>query len=113
MPQPQEERRAAQRFAFELPVILKHPLQGEIHTRTRNLSTKGICFYLQTPLPVGSSLQFTMTLPVEMTLTEPVRVRCFGHVVRMENDDTGAVRAGAAAIDRFDFLTPAAPNEAA
>src|SRR5271155_2241791 len=85
----QQERRASQRFSFQLPVTVRHPAEGDIETCTRDLSSRGVCFYVKSPLTVGSNLQLTLTLPSEITLTEPVRVRCLARVVRVERDQQG------------------------
>jgi len=100
----QQERRATQRFPFQLPVTVKHPAEGDIETRTRDLSSRGVCFYLHSPLAVGSNLQLTLTLPTEITLTEPVRVRCLARVVRVEQDQQGSTLAGAVIINHYEFL---------
>jgi hypothetical protein len=43
-----------------------------------------------------------MTLPSEITLTDPVRVHCSGRIVRVErNEHEHGV---AVAIDRYDFV---------
>ena len=50
----------------------------------------------------GSVIEFTLTLPPEITLTESIRVRCKGKVVRVDDGD-GKV-AVAAVIDEYEFL---------
>jgi hypothetical protein len=47
-------------------------------------------------------IEFTLTLPPEITLTESIRVRCKGKVVRVDDGD-GKV-AVAAVIDEYEFL---------
>jgi hypothetical protein len=109
----QQERRATQRFPFQLPVTVKHPAEGDIETRTRDLSSRGVCFYLHSPLAIGSNLQLTLTLPTEITLTEPVRVRCLARVVRVEQDQQGGTLAGAVIINHYEFLKSATGSDAA
>ena len=104
MPELQQERRATQRFPFQLPVTVRLPVEGDLETRTRDLSSRGVCFYVQSPLTVGSNLQLTLTLPSEITLTEPVRVRCLARVVRVEQDRQGSTLAGAVIINHYEFL---------
>ncbi len=103
MPQPQQERRATRRFSLRLPVTVKHPHDGEIAAHTRDVSSRGICFVVDLPITLGSDLEFTLTLPPEVTLTEAIRVRCRARVVRVE-DATGGATAVAAVIDRYEFL---------
>ncbi len=103
MAQPQLERRATRRFSLRLPVAVKHPEKGELPTHTRDISSRGICFFLELPLEVGAELEFTLTLPPEVTLTEAIRVRCRARVVRVDDAPTGGV-AIAAVIDRYEFL---------
>ncbi len=103
MTQPQVERRATRRFSLRLPVAVKHPVQGDVSAYTRDVSSRGICFYIPTPLEVGAHLEFTLTLPPEITLTEAIRVRCSARVVRVEHAEGEGV-AVAAVIDRYEFL---------
>jgi hypothetical protein len=103
MTQPQVERRATRRFSLRLPVAVKHPEKGEISAFTRDVSSRGICFLISTPLVVGAQLEFTLTLPPEITLTEAIRVRCTARVVRVD-ENAGEGLAVAAVIDRYEFL---------
>ena len=58
---------------------------GEEHAaQTRDVSARGICFYVDSGIQAGSAIDFTLTLPPEITLTESIRVRCKGRVVRVE-----------------------------
>ena len=49
--------------------------------------------------PDFSAIEFTMTLPPEITLTESIRVRCKGKVVRVDNGQPDAKVPVAAVID--------------
>jgi hypothetical protein len=66
------------------------------------VSARGICFYVDSAIAPGSAIEFTLTLPPEITLTESIRVRCKGKVVRVDDGD-GKV-AVAAVIDEYEFL---------
>jgi len=48
-----------------------------------------------------------MTLPPEITLTESIRVRCKGKVVRVDNGQPDAKVPVAAVIDEYEFLSEA------
>jgi hypothetical protein len=106
MAQPQTEKRTTRRFSLQLPVAVRKPeTGGEVTTHTRDVSARGICFYVDTPMAAGSNLEFTLTLPPEVTLTESIRVRCIGRVVRVDqNDGRGKGMLVAAQIDRYEFL---------
>jgi len=72
--------------------------------QTRDVSARGICFYVDSAIAAGSPIEFTLTLPPEITLTESIRVRCKGKVVRVDDDKEGRV-AVAAVIDEYEFLS--------
>lgn len=99
------DRRTARRFKMRLPMTLawSSPLgRGELTGETSEVSSKGIHFYTQREVNVGTSVEFHMTLPHEITLAGPVRVRCLGRVVRAEpREERTAV---VVAIDRYEFM---------
>ena len=100
-----EERRTTRRFALRLPVSVRDPQKGDVAAITRDVSSRGICFYVASPFAVGSNLEFTLTLPPEVTLTEAIRVLCKARVVRVEPGSEESGIAVAAMIDRYEFLT--------
>jgi hypothetical protein len=51
-----------------------------------------------------SAIEFTLTLPSEITMAEPLSVRCFGTVVRVERQQAKRF-AVAAAISNYEFLS--------
>jgi hypothetical protein len=100
------EKRAARRFALRIPVSVSraensHPSEP---AQIRDVSARGICFYLDSPIDQGSPVGFTLTLPPEITLTESIRVQCKGHVVRVENSRQDGKLAVAAVIEEYEFL---------
>lgn len=99
------DRRTTRRFKMRLPMTLhwSNPLgRGELTAETTEVSSKGIHFYTQQNVKVGTSVEFYMTLPHEITHAGPVRVRCMGRVVRSEpREDRVSV---AVAIDRYEFM---------
>ena len=103
----QAEKRATRRFALRLPVSVNYSGNpGEtLSAQTRDVSARGICFYLEAPLASGSDIEFTLTLPPEITLTESIRVRCKGKVVRVESELADAKVPVAAVIDEYEFLS--------
>ena len=75
------ERRASQRFDFQLPVALR--LSGTDREGcgfTQDLSGRGAFFYTDFQLAEGDAVELTFVMPSEITLTENMRVRCRGRV---------------------------------
>ena len=106
MPEPQSEKRAARRFALRIPVSVDHGAnsgQTEV-VQIRDVSARGICFYLDSALAQDAPIGFTMTLPPEITLTESIRVQCKGRVVRVEDPGEDGKLAVAAVIEEYEFL---------
>jgi hypothetical protein len=105
MSQPQQEKRATRRFSLRLPVAVKHSNGGvnEYSAETKDVSARGVFFYMNTPLEVGRPIEFTLTLPPEITLTDSIRVRCKGRVVRVEQSLDSKAGIGAV-IDQYDFV---------
>ena len=100
------ERRSARRFQVRLPLRSRQTsgsAVGEAFTESKDVSPRGIFFLLPTGIKQGSSIEIEMTLPHEITLAGPVRVRCRGRVQRTESKDGGKVGI-AVAIERYDFL---------
>jgi hypothetical protein len=104
-PQQQGDKRATRRFGLRLPVTVRYGEDEPEHeAQTRDVSARGICFYVDTAIQAGSAINFTLTLPPEITLTESIRVRCKGRVVRLEGGNTANKVAVAAVIDEYEFL---------
>ena len=103
--QQEKDKRATRRFALRLPVRVRYGENGqERETQTRDVSARGVCFYLDSEIQAGSGIDFTLTLPPEITLTESIRVRCRGRVLRVEGGTTNGKMAVAAVIDEYEFL---------
>ena len=100
------ERRATKRFRVKLPITVrwKNPSGiGEAQTESKDISSRGVYFFLPKEIENGSSVEVSMVLPHEITFAEPVRVRCHGRVQRTEIerlDRVGVV----AEIARYEFL---------
>jgi PilZ domain len=109
MAEPQQEKRAARRFPLHLPVTVNHGenTQQRDVGQLRDVSARGICFYLQASISQGSSIEFALTLPPEITLTESIRVQCKGRVVRVESSQSNGQMAVAAVIEEYEFLPEA------
>jgi hypothetical protein len=107
MAEAEREKRATRRFALRLPVSVSYSEAGdkEKAAQTRDVSARGICFYVDSSIASGSAIEFTLTLPPEITLTESIRVRCKGKVVRVDNGGPEGKVAVAAVIDEYEFLS--------
>jgi hypothetical protein len=109
MPEPQLEKRAARRFALHIPVTIAPDDTRALAEvgQVRDVSARGICFYLGSAVTQGSPIEFTLTLPPEITLTDSIRVQCKGRVVRVEDFAEGGKLAVAAVIEEYEFLPEA------
>lgn len=100
------ERRAAQRFRIKLALTVRWTSGsaiGEAHTESQDVSSRGIYFSLPKRVLAGSPVEIVLTLPHEITLAGPVRVRCLGRIQRHEDKQVG--HAGVVAeIERYEFL---------
>jgi PilZ domain len=106
MVEPQHEKRGARRFPLHVPVTVDH--ENATHpAKLRDVSARGICFFLESAIAQGSPIGFTLTLPPEITLTESIRVQCKGRVVRVENGRPDGKLAVAAVIEEYEFLPEA------
>ena len=103
----QDNKRATRRFALRLPVSVTYTNDGtqEKTAQTRDVSARGICFYLDSAIAAGAAIEFTLTLPPEITLTESIRVRCKGKVVRVDEGGSDGRITVAAVIDEYEFLS--------
>jgi len=106
MAESQQEKRAARRFALHIPVTVTRgeSAAGEA-AEIRDVSARGICFYVQSEMTAGSPIGFTLTLPPEVTLTESIRVQCKGRVVRVDEGSPEGKLAVAAVIEEYEFLS--------
>ena len=93
--------RNSTRFPLHLQVTLKTP-NGEYHAKTTDISAGGILFQLDSDIEVGTPVEFTIEMPVEVMGTgQPVQVMCVGRVVRCSEEGTG--RSVAVVIDEYRF----------
>ena len=107
MVEAEREKRSTRRFALRLPVSVTYSDDGaqEKAAQTRDVSARGICFYVDSAIAAGSAIEFTLVLPPEITLTESIRVRCKGKVVRVDNSSAEDKVAVAAVIEEYEFLS--------
>jgi hypothetical protein len=103
----------APRFPIRLPVALKspngrpgHDVSGttvaEKSIETENISANGVLFRMDADVPVGSAVDFTISLPADVVgATADVQVDCRGRVVRSFAD--GGRRGVGVVIDEYRF----------
>lgn len=100
------DRREARRFNMTLPlrVLPNEPHGSELTAQTRDVSYRGLYFLLaEIKFPVGSEIEFVITLPERVTQSGDVNIRCLGQIVRVEPTSNG--RMGIAAkIERYEFM---------
>jgi PilZ domain len=78
------ERRASQRFHYQLPIAVRLPgTDREGCGFTQDLSGRGTFFYTDFQVTEGDAVELTFMMPAEITLTENMRVRCRGRVTRV------------------------------
>ena len=100
----QLERRARQRFDFNLPVSLALPNDRRGSGFTQNLSARGVFLCTDLPLAAGESLELTMSMPAEVTLAEAMRVRCVGRVLRVSSAGSEAKSFVAVQLEKYEYL---------
>ena len=103
------ERRMARRYDLSLPVNIRMPITREPkpHSgQTRDISTRGVYFMVKKDLAPGTEVDFTLTLPAEITRGTEVFVRAHGRVIRVDkrSDDDHETIGVAAVIERYDII---------
>jgi hypothetical protein len=103
------ERRMARRYDLALPVNVRLPVNrdpGAHNGQTRDISTRGVYFTMQKDLAPGTEVDFTLTLPAEITRGTEVFVRAHGRVVRVDRqtDEEHESIGVAAVIERYDII---------
>ena len=98
---PYADVQSAARFPVKLPIAVKSDA-GVRPAETQNISANGVLFEVDTEMPVGSPVDFTISLPADVVGTmEDVRVDCRGRVVRSFED--GGRRGVGVVIDEYRF----------
>jgi hypothetical protein len=96
------DMQSAVRFPIKLPISVKSK-SGESHSETQNISANGVLFQVvDAEMPVGSSVDFTISLPAEIVGAETdVRLDCKGRVVR--NFEEAGRHGVGVVIDEYRF----------
>ena len=93
------------RFDMRLPAAIRlGGVKDEFFTETQNVSARGVYFYMDREIAIGTRVEVTMTFPPHITLTDPVRVRFVARVVRVEPPLPSSRIGVAALIEEYEFL---------
>jgi PilZ domain-containing protein len=91
----------AARFPVKLPIAVKSDA-GMRAAESQNVSANGVLFEVDADMPIGSPVDFTISLPADVVGSmEDVRVDCRGRVVRSFED--GGRRGVGVVIDEYRF----------
>ncbi|HSS99595.1 MAG TPA: PilZ domain-containing protein [Terriglobales bacterium] len=97
------ERRASQRFEFQLPVSIRVSSRDGSGF-TQDLSGRGVCFITDMKLVESEPVELTLMMPSEITLGESMRVRCQGQVKRIQALDIAGKSSVAVHFAGYDYL---------
>jgi hypothetical protein len=103
-----KERRTAPRFSMRLPAVARFS-NGQVYeeqTFTRDVSSSGAFFYVDTEIGTRRHLELVLTLPPEGEAPANIRVRYTGQVVRLERLAEGRLGV-AAALENCEYLAQA------
>jgi len=96
---PYADVQGAPRFPLELPVSLKSGGHESLAT-TQNISANGVLFQVDAEMPIGSRVEFTISVPADVVGSDnDVRLDCRGRVVR--NYENGERRGVGVVIDEY------------
>lgn len=99
----ENDRRKIGRLPLQMPITVRHG--GEAYDSvTKNISTSGVLFHHEVPIPLHSDLELVLTLPEEITQVDALRVRCRAQVVRVDFQN-GEPAAVAVRIASYEFLS--------
>lgn len=100
------ERRAGQRFDYQTSVSVKLPgTSREACGFTQDLSARGTFFYTDLLLVCGESVELTFLMPSEITLTESMKVRCRGTVLRVVPPTAGTTMGVAVHFVGYEYIS--------
>lgn len=95
------DMQSAVRFPIRLPISVKSA-SGESLSETQNISANGVLFQMESAMPIGSTVDFTISLPADVVGSDTdVKLDCKGRVVRSANED--GRRGVGVVIDEYRF----------
>jgi hypothetical protein len=99
----QHDRRAKRRYPIDLPaeykIVKNYLVIGKGSGKSLDLSSKGIAFAPAEPLKIGSYLELSVSWPVLLNQSCPLKLVVSGRVVRSD------ARGTAMRLDRYEFRT--------
>lgn len=101
-----EERRRTSRLPLQVPIVLRWRNGSEMceaRTVSEDVSSHGVYFSLPEGIKDGTTVEMEMTLPSQVALSGPSRVRCVGRIQRCEQEE-GAPAGMAVSIKRYEFI---------
>jgi hypothetical protein len=101
-----DTRRKLPRFGMQLPLEVKAGDSMKMEAITRDLSARGVYFFLERDALFDRTVEFTVIFPKEVTGHSNLMVRCVGSVLRVEASENGKIGV-AAEIQRYEFLKTA------
>jgi PilZ domain len=110
------ERRYCPRFRLRVPVKFRCSDPNtdlEEHTvETSNISRTGLFFISRIPLQIGSTINLSLRLPVEIASDSSESIGCVGHVVRKQMYSDGSVGYGVQTNFRPPSISPSPTDSA-
>jgi PilZ domain len=95
------EVQGAPRFPVKLPMHIKSQA-GESDTESDNISANGVLFQHDVDMPIGSTIDFTISFPADVIGSDAdVTVQCRGRVARTHEE--GSRRGVGVVIDEYHF----------
>jgi hypothetical protein len=91
---------------MNIPLVF-NPLNGdgEQAALTQDVSARGVFFCSEVSVAEGSAIELTFVMPSEITLTDSMRVRCRGRIVRVVPPDSVRKSFGyAVLLEQYDYL---------
>lgn len=101
-----EERRRTSRLPLQVPIVLRWRNGSEMRearTVSEDVSSHGVFFSLPEGIKDGTTVELEMTLPSQVALSGPSRIRCVGRVQRCEQEE-GAKVGMAVSIKKYEFI---------
>jgi hypothetical protein len=95
------DMQSAVRFPIKLPISVKSKSGANV-AETENISANGVLFHVDSEMPIGSLVDFTISLPADVVGAEAdVQLDCRGRVVRNFEED--GRRGVGVVIDEYRF----------
>jgi PilZ domain len=97
------DMQSAVRFPIKLPISVKSKSGVNANAaETENISANGVLFHVDSEMPIGSIVDFTISLPADVVGAEAdVQLDCRGRVVRNFEED--GRRGVGVVIDEYRF----------